>query len=211
MIKKKINSLSLELEDLVEKAIANDFLRAYKYIILNEFVTYMRTHFDLSYTNEKAIKVLLSLGLKRKRISFETSSGVKHSRNEFINEKGLNKNKHILEDIVTHDETVERVAKQVLDYIKNNFDQLELATGIINFNLYNSEDGIVLIFDNNNLKKVLSSIKTKFFYRENMVPTLASKIRSLSESSFIRENDYRENSIRVNDKKFYVYTFKGEK
>lgn len=208
MIKKKPNNI-LDL-DSVEEKIGREFITDRRYIILNEFVTYMRLNYDLAYTNARAIDFLNGLNLKRKRIAFETINGLKHSKNEFINPMGVNKVKPIITPAISHSEVIEKVALNILDYIKNNFSSINFTRGIINFNLFNSEDGLVLLFDNQNLKEVLKMLQPNFSYRLDYVPILAAKIRRLSEPSYLRENNYTERSNHVADKKFYIYSFKGE-
>jgi hypothetical protein len=210
MIKKKVNSKDSSYSTVEEK-VGKNFINDRRYIILNEFVTHMRLNYDLSYTNTRAIDFLKSLNLKRKRVAFDTINGLKHSKNEFINELGINKTKPIITPPITHDEAIEKVALNVLAYIKDNFSTINFTRGIINFNMFDSEDGTVLLFDNQNLKEVLKLLVNNFSYNVDYVPTVASKIRSLSEPSYLRENNYTETSIHVMDKKFYSYPFKGER
>ena len=210
MIKKKINNPD-SLTLAVEEKIGKNFINNRKYIILNEFVTHMRLNYDLSYTNVRAINFLTGFNLKRKRIAFDTIDGVKHSKNEFINPMGLNKSKPIIKPPMTHGEAIEKVALDVLTYIKDNFEKLNFAKGIINFNMFETEEGLALVFDNQNLKELLKQLANNFSYNLDYVSNVASKIRSLSDPSYIRENNYTERSIHVNDKKFYTYTFKGER
>ncbi len=191
--------------------IAKLFIDNRKYIILNEFVTYMRLNYNLNYTNSRAIDILNKFRLKRKRIAFDTVSGIKHSKNEFINDFGLDKIKPIVKSPVTHDQVIEKVAIDVLEYIRDNFSDLGFMRGIINFNMFDTEAGIILLFDNLNLKEILRRLTEVFPYDVDYIPYIASKIRSMSEPSYLRENEYNANSIRVSDKKFYTYTFKGEK
>lgn len=209
MIKKK-PAVSFEIKDAVEHSFAKSYVDQHKYVILNSFVTFMRLNYNLNYTNKRAIEILNGFNLKRKRVAFDTVSGIKHSKNEFINELGFNKTKPIIIETISHDQTIEKVALLVLSYIKDHFEELNFSKGIINFNLFNSENGLTLVFDNRNLKEVLRLLINKFSYDLEYIPVIASKIRSLSEPSYIRENEYTERSIHVNDKKFYSYTFKGE-
>lgn len=212
MIKKKIITPSngVVLNGVSERQTALKYISSYKYIILNSFVTYMRLNYDLSYTNASAVNLLSGLGLPRKRVAFDTERGIKQSKNEFINEDGLNKIKPVLGKSLTHDDVIEMVAEKVLNHIKDNFFDIDFSKGIINFNMYNSEEGLILLFDNNSLKLVLSEIKDNFTYRYDFIPKVASKIRSMSEPSYIRDNTYTETSIHVVDKKFYKYKYKGD-
>lgn len=212
MIKKKINQPQ-SIQIALEERLAKNFIKDRRYIVLNEFVTEMRLTYDLSYTNERAIELLERIGLYRKRISFVTKSGIKHSKNEFVNERCPDDIRPIVEDFKTHDETIEKVAISVLNFIKDNFAALNFTKGIINFNLYeeNETGSKLLIFDNQNLKEVLRLVMNNFSYKIDFIPRLASKIRSLSESSYLRENEYSEKSVRVADKKFYSYSFAEKK
>lgn len=209
MIKKKVNAAEVNRE--IE--VAQLYTTRYKYIILNEFVNHMRLHFQLSYTYDRANQLLYSLGHTRKRIAFENDQGVKQSKNEFINESGLNKNKPIVTKSKKKEEVVAIVARKVLEFIKDNFFEISYKKGIYNFNMYNSDDvdgGVILLFDAKSLKAVLKEIIQNFSYEIRDIPMLVSKIKKLSEQSFIRENTYNETSIRVEDKRFYKYLFKGE-
>lgn len=210
MIKKKQNNNS-NTSPVIEEVLAKEYVAKYKYVILNSFVTYMRINFNLNYTNKRAIELLNSFGLKRKRVSFETVNGIKHSKNEFINEHGLNKSKPLIQEVNTHEEAIEKVALNVLSYIKNNFKSLNVEKGIINFNLFNSDEGLVLVYDNQSLKEVLKKLIKYFSFDLDYIPKLSKKIREISETSYVRENEYNTTSVRVYDKKFYNYFYKGEK
>lgn len=206
MIKKKVNSVEINRE--IE--VAQLYTTRYKYIILNEFVNHMRLHFQLSYTYDRANELLHSLGHTRKRIAFENDQGVKQSKNEFINDQGLNKNKPIVSKSKKKEEIVDIVAKKALNFIKDNFFEISYKNGIYNFNMYNSDEGIILLFDAKSLKAVLKEIIDNFSYDRKDIPMVVSRIKKLSEQSFIRENTYNETSIRVEDKRFYKYLFQGE-
>lgn len=206
MIKKKVNSVEINKE--IETA--QLYTVRYKYIILNEFVNHMRLYFQLSYTYDRANDLLNSLGYTRKRIAFENDQGIKQSKNEFINDQGLNKNKPIVSKSKKKEEIVDIVSKKVLTFIKDNFFDISYKNGIYNFNMYNSDEGVILLFDSKSLKAVLKEIIDVFSYEEKDIPMLVSRIKKLSEQSFIRENTYNETSIRVEDKRFYKYLFKGE-
>ena len=170
----------------------------------------MRLYFQLSYTYDRANDLLNSLGYTRKRIAFENDQGIKQSKNEFINDQGLNKNKPIVSKSKKKEEIVDIVSKKVLTFIKDNFFDISYKNGIYNFNMYNSDEGVILLFDSKSLKAVLKEIIDVFSYEEKDIPMLVSRIKKLSEQSFIRENTYNETSIRVEDKRFYKYLFKGE-
>jgi hypothetical protein len=206
MIKKKVNSVEINKE--IETA--QLYTVRYKYIILNEFVNHMRLYFQLSYTYDRANDLLHSLGHTRKRIAFENDQGIKQSKNEFINDQGLNKNKPIVSKSKKKEEIVDIISRKVLIFIKDNFFDISYKNGIYNFNMYNSDEGIILLFDSKSLKAVLKEIIDVFSYDEQDIPMLVSAIKKLSEQSFIRENTYNETSIRVEDKRFYKYLFKGE-
>lgn len=206
MIKKKVNSVEINKE--IETA--QLYTTRYKYIILNEFVNHMRLHFQLSYTYNRANDLLNSLGHTRKRISFENDQGIKQSKNEFINDQGLNKNKPVVSKSKKKEEIVDIISRKVLNFIKDNFFDISYKNGIYNFNMYNSDEGVILLFDSKSLKAVLNEIIDVFSYDKKDIPMLVSRIKKLSEQSFIRENTYNETSIRVEDKRFYKYLFKGE-
>ena len=206
MIKKKVNSVEINKE--IETA--QLYTVRYKYIILNEFVNHMRLYFQLSYTYDRANDLLHSLGHTRKRIAFENDQGIKQSKNEFINDQGLNKNKPIVSKSKKKEEIVDIISRKVLSFIKDNFFDISYKNGIYNFNMYNSDEGVILLFDSKSLKAVLKEIIDVFSYDEKDIPMLVSAIKKLSEQSFIRENTYNETSIRVEDKRFYKYLFKGE-
>lgn len=206
MIKKKVNSVEINRE--IE--VAQLYTTRYKYIILNEFVNHMRLHFQLSYTYDRANELLYSLGHTRKRIAFENDQGVKQSKNEFINDQGLNKNKPVVSKSKKKEEIVDIVAKKALNFIKDNFFDISYKNGIYNFNMYNSDEGVILLFDAKSLKAVLKEIADNFSYDKQDIPMVVSRIKKLSEQSFIRENTYNETSIRVEDKRFYKYLFQGE-
>lgn len=206
MIKKKVNSVEINKE--IETA--QLYTTRYKYIILNEFVNHMRLYFQLSYTYDRANDLLHSLGHTRKRIAFENDQGIKQSKNEFINDQGLNKNKPIVSKSKKKEEIVDIISRKVLSFIKDNFFDISYKNGIYNFNMYNSDEGVILLFDSKSLKAVLKEIIDVFSYDEKDIPMVVSAIKKLSEQSFIRENTYNETSIRVEDKRFYKYLFKGE-
>lgn len=206
MIKKKVNSVEINKE--IETA--QLYTTRYKYIILNEFVNHMRLHFQLSYTYNRANDLLNSLGHTRKRISFGNDQGIKQSKNEFINDQGLNKNKPVVSKSKKKEEIVDIISRKVLNFIKDNFFDISYKNGIYNFNMYNSDEGVILLFDSKSLKAVLNEIIDVFSYDKKDIPMLVSRIKKLSEQSFIRENTYNETSIRVEDKRFYKYLFKGE-
>jgi hypothetical protein len=187
--------------------IAKEYIVDKRYIILNEFLYYMKTNYSLSYTNDKAIELLYSLGLKRRRIAFDVYHGGKQSRNEFINEQVRYKEKPIISKLIKNDEVILLIAKKTLEFIYHNFDGKDLANGIINFNIYNSDEGNILLFDNKSLKQVLLKIKDEFTYDETSMIEIATAIRHMSEVSYIRENIYKEYTTHILDKKFYKYTF----
>ena len=187
--------------------IAKEYIVDKRYIILNEFLYYMKTNYSLSYTNDKAIELLYSLGLKRRRIAFDVYHGGKQSRNEFINEQVRYKEKPIISKLIKNDEVISLIAKKTLEFIYHNFDTKDLANGIINFNIYSSDEGTILLFDNKSLKQVLLKIKDEFTYDETSMIEIATAIRNMSEVSYIRENIYKEYTTHILDKKFYKYTF----
>jgi hypothetical protein len=187
--------------------IAKEYIVDKRYIILNEFLFYMKTNYNLSYTNDRAIELLYSLGLKRRRIAFDVHHGGKQSRNEFINEQVRYKEKPIISKLIKNDEVISLIAKKTLEFIYHNFDTKDLANGIINFNIYSSDEGTILLFDNKSLKQVLLKIKDEFTYDETSMIEIATAIRNMSEVSYIRENIYKEYTTHILDKKFYKYTF----
>jgi hypothetical protein len=191
-----------------EIIVAKEYISKYKYIVLNEFLFHMKMNYLLSYTNQRAVSLLKNLGLKRKRIAFEVYHGGKQSRNEFINEQGINKEKPIITRLNNNKSIVSFVANNSLQFIRENFDKMDLAESIINFNMYDSKDGYILLFDNKSLKKVLEKIKDYFTYDNKSLIQVSTAIRHMSEVSYIRENTYTETAIHAIDKKFYKYTFK---
>jgi len=194
----------------IERKLTLDYILDDRFIILNPFVTYMRLNYDLSYTNKRAVDMLLELGLTRKRISFDTYKGIKQSKNEFINIDGANTTKPIIGKLITHDNSLTVVASKVLTYIKAQFLRSNFAMGIISFNIFNSDEGLILLFDNKSLKEILSRIQDEFTYDEKTLIQVATKIRNMSETSFVRENSYTETSRHVADKKFYKYIYEIE-
>lgn len=199
---------NLDIKKEIE--ISQQYTSMYKYMILNDFVNHMRLNYELSYTYDRANKLLHSLGFDRKRIAFEDESGTKQSKNEFVNEDGINKNKPVVSKSKKKDQVIEIIIVRILYFIKDNFFEISYENGIYNFNLYYSEKGIILLYDNKSLKAVLKEIVDKFSYNIKDIPIIASRIRKISEESFIRENSYNETSIRVEDKRFYKYVFQGE-
>jgi hypothetical protein len=206
MIRTKVNPVDTQKE----LRIAQEYINRYKYIILNEFVNHMRLNYRLSYTYERATELLHSMGFERRRIAFEDEFGIKQSKNEFINENGLNKNKPVVLKSRKKEYVIEVIISRILNFIKDNFFEISYKNGIYNFNLYNSDEGVILLFDNKSLKSVLKEIEDHFSYDIKEIPMIASKIRKISEQSFIRENNYNETSIRVEDKRFYKYLYKGD-
>jgi len=193
-----------------ERKLTLDYILDDRFIILNPFVTYMRLNYDLSYTNKRAVNNLLELGLTRKRISFDTYKGIKQSKNEFINIDGANTDKPVIGKLITHDSSLTIVASKVLKHIRHDFLSTNFAMGIINFNMFNSDEGLILLFDNKSLKEILGRIQDEFTYDEKTLIQVATKIRNMSEVSYIRENTYTETSRHVVDKKFYKYLFEEE-
>lgn len=190
--------------------IAKQHVANKKYIILNEFVYHMKKNFDLAYTNAEAVNLLTKeLGYIRKRIRFETINDIRQSRNEFIMPSLPEEEKPIIGEMITHDMILDEVVNEILEYIHVNFEKKKLNRVIINFNMFNDEDGNqILLFDNNTLKTILHTIMSDFNYTEKSIVQIATRIRDLSEVSYIRQNSYNERSIHAVDKKFYKYTFK---
>jgi hypothetical protein len=211
MTEKKLIKFNIEKEIQT----AEQYTKLYKYIILNEFVNHMRLNYELGYSYDRANELLYSLGFNRKRISFEDESGIKQSKNEFINDNGLNKHKPIVSKSKKKEEVVGIMIVKILYFIKDNFFEISYQNGIYNFNLYYSDNGIILVFDSKSIKSVLKEIEENFSYSKKDIPMIASRIKKISEESFIRENTYGESSnnsisIRVEDKRFYKYIFEGD-
>lgn len=190
--------------------IAANYSKDKKYVLLNDFLFHMRMQYNIMMTNKEAADLLFSLGYQRKRIAFDTYDGGKQSRNEFINDLP-NQPKPIVGEMITQGTAFRILVRKILKYLKTKLENDELEkSGIINFNLFNSDEGLILLFDNSSLKNILKDIMNDFNYDENAIVQLSTYIRHISEVSYVRENRYNGNTRNAVDKKFYKYTFKKD-
>lgn len=190
--------------------IAKQHVDGKKYVILNEFVYHMKRNYDLAYTNSEAVDLLIrEFGYTRKRIRFETINDIRQSRNEFIMLSLPEQDKPIIGEMITHDMILNELVNDILLYIRENFVTKRLNRIIINFNMFKDLQGnTILLFDNNTLKIILGEIMGDFNYSEKSIVQIATRIREISETSYVRQNSYNEFSINAVDKKFYTYTYK---